>query len=161
TWLTKGFDGTEGLRLVSLLAGLASVPLTYLVGVETVGRRAALVGAALIALSPFQIFYSTEARAYELLLFTALLATFALLRAVSSGRTAWRVGFGLSAALSMYTHYAAVFLLAGLFVWAFFAHPEARRPLLLSSLGAALLFAPWIPEFIDDTGKQAARNIEI
>src|ERR1700750_2375031 len=27
TWLTKGFDGTEGLRLVSLLAGLAAVRL--------------------------------------------------------------------------------------------------------------------------------------
>jgi mannosyltransferase len=161
TWLTKGIDGTEGLRLVSLLAGLAAVPVTYLVGRETVGRPAAIVGAALIALSPFQIFYATEARAYELYMLVCLLATFTLLRALRSGDTAWWVAYGLSVAAAMYTHYAAVFVLAALFVWAYFARPAARRPLLIASLGAAILFAPWIPEFIDDTGKQAARNIEI
>jgi hypothetical protein len=161
TWLTKGFDGTEGLRLVSLLAGLAAIPLTYLVGLETVGRAAGAVGAALVALSPFQIFYATEARAYELLLFCCLIATFALLRAVRSGRTGWWVSYGLSAAAAMYTHYVAVFVLAALFGWAFFAHPGARRQLIMANLGAVLLFAPWIPEFIDDTGKQAAKNIEL
>ena len=62
TWLTKGIDGAEGLRIVPLLAGLASIPLTYLLGLRTVGRPAALVGAALVALSPFQIFYATEAQ---------------------------------------------------------------------------------------------------
>lgn len=161
TWLTQGFDGTEGLRLVSLLAGLASIPLTYGVGAGTVGRQAGFVGAALVALSPFQIFYSTEARAYELLMFTCLLAAFALLQAVRTRRTSWWIGYGLSSALAMYTHYAAVFVLAGLAGWAFLAHAEARRPLVLANLGAALLFAPWIPQFLDDTGKQAAKNIEM
>jgi mannosyltransferase len=161
TSLTKGVDGAEGLRIVSMLAGLASIPLTYLVGVRSVGERAAFVGATLVALSPFQIFYSTEARAYELLMFTCLLATFALLQALSTKRTGWWVAYGLSVAVAMYTHYVAVFVLFGLFAWAFFAHPHARRPLLLSNLGAALLFAPWIPEFVDDTGKPAAQNIAL
>jgi mannosyltransferase len=161
TWLTKGFEGTEGLRLASLLAGLAAIPLTYLVGRETVGRTAAVVGAALVTLSPFLIFYATEARAYALLMLCCLVATFTLLRAVQSGRTGWWIAYGASTAAAMYTHYVAVFVLVGLFVWAFVAHPEARRPLLLANLGAALLFAPWIPQFVDDTGKQAAKNIEL
>lgn len=130
---------------MSLLAGLASIPLTYLVGVRTVGELPAFVGAALVALSPFQIFYSTEARAYELLMFTCLVATFALLQALSTNRAGWWVAYGLSVAVAMYTHYVAIFMLFGLFAWAFFAHPDARRRLLLSNLGAALLFAPWIP----------------
>jgi hypothetical protein len=161
TWLTKGFDGTEGLRLVSLLAGLAAVPLTYLIGRESIGRLAGLVGAALVALSPFQIFYATEARAYELFMFVCLLAAWTLLRALGSRRTAWWIAYAVSAALAMYTHYAAVFILAGIFCWAFVARPRERRSLLLASSGAALLFLPWLPEFIDDTGKQAARNIEL
>ena len=160
-WLTKGLGGPEGLRLVSLLAGLASIPMTYLVGLETVGRRAGAVGAALVALSPFQIFYSTEARAYELLMLTCLLATYALLRAIATRRTAWWVGYGVSVAVAMYTHYVAVFILIGLFIWAFWAHPEVRRPVLAANAGATLLFAAWIPEFIDATGKQAAKNIEL
>jgi mannosyltransferase len=161
TWLTKAFDGAEGLRLVSLLAGLAAIPLTYLAGRETVGRPAAVVAAALVTLSPFLIFYATEARAYALLMFCCLLATFTLLRALHSGGTGWWIAYGASTAAAMYTHYVAVYALAGLFVWAFVAHPEARRPLLLANLGGALLFAPWIPQFVDDTGKQAAKNIEL
>jgi len=161
TWLTKGFDGTEGLRLVSLIAGLAAIPLTYLVGAETVGRGGGLVGAALVALSPFQIFYATEARAYELFMLVCLLAAWTLLRAIRSGETGWWVAYGLSSALAMYTHYAAVFILAGIFCWAFLARPQSRRSLLIANVGAALLFLPWLPEFIDDTGKQASRNIEL
>jgi 4-amino-4-deoxy-L-arabinose transferase-like glycosyltransferase len=161
TWLVKGVDGAEGLRIVSMLAGLASIPLTYLVGVRTVGQLPAFVGAALVALSPFQIFYSTEARAYELLMFTCLVATFALLQALSTNRASWWVAYGLSVAVAMYTHYVAIFVLFALFAWAFFAHPDARGRLLLANFGAALLFAPWIPEFVDDSGKQAAKNIEM
>jgi mannosyltransferase len=160
TWVTKGFDGAEGLRLVSLLASVAAIPLTYLLGVETVGRRGATVGAALVALSPFQIFYATEARAYALLMLTCLVASYALVRALSSGRTSWWAGYGVASAAAMYTHYAAVFVLLGLFAWAFIAHPEARRPLIVTNLAAALVFVPWIPAFVDDTSKQAARNIE-
>ena len=160
TWVTKGFDGTEGLRLVSLLAGVAAIPLTYLLGVETVGRRGATVGAALVALSPFQIFYATEARAYALLMLTCLVASYALVRALSSGRTSWWAAYGVASAAAMYTHYAAIFVLVGLFAWAFIAHPEARRPLIVTNLAAALVFAPWLPAFVDDTSKQATKNIE-
>ena len=160
TWVTKGFGGAAGLRVVSLLAGVAAIPLTYLLGIETVGRRGATVGAALIALSPFQIFYATEARAYALLMLTCLLASYALVRALSSGRTSWWAGYGVASAAAMYTHYAAVFVLFGLFAWAFIAHPKARRPLIVTNLAAALVFVPWIPAFLDDTSKQAVKNIE-
>src|SRR5690242_6966155 len=60
-WVTRGIDNAEGLRLVPLLAGLASIPLTYLLGVRTVSREAGFVAAAVMALSPFLIYYSTDA----------------------------------------------------------------------------------------------------
>ena len=43
-WATERLGGPEGLRLLSLLAGVAAVPLTYLLGTRTVGRSAGLVG---------------------------------------------------------------------------------------------------------------------
>ena len=65
--LTTGIHfSPEMLRLPSLIAGVLSIPLTYLVGLRTIGRRAALLAAALVALSPFLIYYSTEARGYQL-----------------------------------------------------------------------------------------------
>jgi hypothetical protein len=161
TWLTKGFDGVEGLRVVSLLAGLASIPLTYLLGLRTVGRGPAIVAAALLTLSPFQIFYATEARAYALMMFFCLVAALTLLIAIETGRARWWVAYGLSIAAAAYTHYTSGFVLIGLFAWAFFARPEARRPLLLATLGAALLFIPWIPEFLDDRHEPAASAIQL
>jgi hypothetical protein len=161
TWLTKGFDDAAGLRLISLLAGLASIPLTYAVGLKTVGRNAATVAAVLVTLSPFQIFYSTEARAYALMMFWCLLATLCLLLATSTRGPAWWVAFALSAAAAMYTHYTTIFVLAVLFGWALLAHRDRWRALLAATAGAVLLFAPWFPQFVTDTGKQAVKNIDL
>jgi hypothetical protein len=161
TWLTKGFDGVDGVRLVSLVAGLLTIPLTYALGVRTVGTRAAVVGAALVALSPAQIFYSTEARAYALMMLFCLLACICLLIALESGRFRWWVAYGASVSAAMYTHYTSLFVLIGLFGWAFVARPDARKQLMLATAGAALLFVPWLPELVSDSGKRAARNIEL
>ena len=159
-WLTKGIDDAEGLRIVPLLAGLASIPLTYLLGLRTVGQPAALVAAVLLTLSPFQIYYATEARAYSLMMFFCLLAALALLVALDSGRGRWWVAYGLSVAAAAYTHYTSVFVLLALFGWAFLARPESRRPLLLANLGAVLLYLPWVPELLDDRHEPAATVIE-
>jgi mannosyltransferase len=161
TWLTKGLGDVEGLRLVSLLAGLCAIPLTYLVGERTVGRCGGLVGAALVALSPFLIFFSTEARAYALMMFLCLLATLALLVAAETGRARWWVLYGLSVAAAAYTHYTSVFFLVSLLGWALIARPKARRPLLLANLGAALLYVPWVPGLLDDRGGPASRVLEV
>jgi uncharacterized membrane protein len=65
SWLATQIDlSRELLRLPSLLAGVASIPAIYLLGTRTVGRPAALVAAALTTLSPFMIYYATEARSY-------------------------------------------------------------------------------------------------
>src|SRR4051794_8208999 len=160
-WLTKGIDRGEGLRIVSLLAGLGSIPLTYLVGQRTVGSPAALVGAVLVALSPFQIYYATEARAYALMMFFTLAAVLMLLVALERGRAGWWVAYALSVAAAAYTHYTSVFVLIVLFGWAFIARPEARRPLILATAGAVVLFLPWVPELLDDRHEPAGTVIEM
>jgi hypothetical protein len=159
-WLTKGVGGAEGLRIVPLAAGLASIPLTYLVGIRTVGRSAATVAAALVTLGPFQIVYATEARAYSLMMFFCLLATLTLLIALEDGRARWWVAYSLSVAAAAYTHYTSVFVLIALFGWAFLARPDGRKPLLLANLGAAVLYLPWVPELLNDRHEPAARIIE-
>jgi Dolichyl-phosphate-mannose-protein mannosyltransferase len=160
-WVTRGIDNAEGLRLVPLLAGLASIPLTYLLALRTVSREAGLVAAAVMALSPFLIYYSTEARAYAPVMLFGLIATLALLSALDSPRTAWWVVYALAVAAAMYTHYTAIFVLIGLFVWAFFARPEARLPLLAATLGAIALFAPYVPQAIHDSNEPSAELIGV
>jgi hypothetical protein len=148
SWLTTRPElSPELLRLPSLIAGAATIPLIYAVGARTVGRGAALLAAALAALSPFLIFYSTEARSYALLVAFVLVSTLALLVAVEGGRTRWWVLFGAASCAAVYSHYTAVFPLAAQLLWALWAHPAARRPALVATGLAAAVFLPWLPGF--------------
>jgi mannosyltransferase len=151
-WATKGLLGnpSQSIRIVSLLAGVAAVPLTYVLGLRTVGRRAAIVGAACVALSPHMIFYSTEARAYMLMTFFALLSTLALLRALDSGNRWWWVAYAAFSCAGFYSHYTVVYLLAAQFVWAFWSQPKARRWLLAANALAVLGCLPWLGGFRED-----------
>jgi 4-amino-4-deoxy-L-arabinose transferase-like glycosyltransferase len=155
-WATdKLGDPAQSLRLVSLVAGTAAIPLTYLLGLWTVGRRAALAGAALVALSPFMIFYSTEARPYALLLLLDLCSTLCLLRALDSGRFRWWAAYAATSCAAIYTHYPAIFVLAAQFGWAFWTRPDARRALLAANLAAALAYIPWLPTFFQQNSSPA------
>ena len=144
-WLaTRIADTAELLRAPSLIAGVASIPLVYLVGVRTVGRRAALVAAALTTLSPFMAYYSGEARGYALMVALVLLSTLAVLLAVDSGKRRWWVLYAVCACAAVYTHYTSVFALAGQLAWLLWAYPRARRPALIATAAATVAFLPWL-----------------
>jgi mannosyltransferase len=151
-WLTAKLGSNPDLiRLPSLIAGTVSIPMVFLVGRRTVGEMAGVVGAAVFALSPFLIYYSTEARSYALMIALVLGAILAMLRALeSNGRLAW-AAYALCAALAMLSHYTSAFPLAALGIWALVAFPERRRPVILWTLAAAILFSPWIGGFIADS----------
>jgi 4-amino-4-deoxy-L-arabinose transferase-like glycosyltransferase len=151
SWLATRIDLTpELLRLPSLLAGVAAVPLTYLLGSRTVGRWPGLVGAALVALSPFMIYYSTEARGYELAIVLVLSSTLALLAAVDGRRIGWWLAYGGCSCAAVYTHYTAVFALAVQLLWLLWTHPGARRAALLANAGAVVAFLPWLTGLVND-----------
>ena len=151
TWLTTRIGlSPEMVRLSALVAGIASIPLVYAVGVRTVGRGAAFLAATLTTLSPFMIFYSTEARGYGVLMALLLLSTLALLMAIDEGRGRWWVAYGAFVCLAAYTHYTAIFVLAAQLGWAFWEHRRARRPLVLATAAAVLLYLPWLPSVKGD-----------
>ena len=145
-WVVKGLLGSEveSIRLVSLVTGTAAIPLTFLLGLWTVGRRAALVGATCVALAPFMIFTSTEARPFMLGLFFALLSTLTLLRALDTGRLVWWAAYAASSCAAAYTHYTVVFLLVVQLGWALWTQPRARKYLVLANVVAAVAYIPWL-----------------
>jgi mannosyltransferase len=149
------------LRMPSLLAGVATVPLVYALGLLTVGRRAAVVAAALFALSPLAIFYSTEARAYALMTLLVVLSTIALLKAIETNDKRWWAALAVFDAGAMYSHYTSVFVLAAQAGWALWTQRALVRPLLLSHAGAALLYAPWLPFFLEDRDAPAQKVIGV
>ncbi len=74
------------IRLPSLLAGIASLPLYYLLGLRLFGRAAARFAFAIAALSPILVYFSANGRAYAVMLFFLLLSTLAMLRAAGMVR---------------------------------------------------------------------------
>src|SRR4051794_29668977 len=116
-WTQVTGTGELGLRSISALAGVATVPVAYLVGIELRGHRAGLMAAALVAVNPMLLWYSQEARAYSLF---ALLCAVSLLycaRSLRRGRRRDFVAWGIASGLALGTHYFAVFPLAAEAVW--------------------------------------------
>ena len=98
-WAKAFGTGEVGLRSLSALFGAATVPLAYCIGAELANRRAGLIAAALVAVSPMLIWYSQEARSYALLVFFCAASLLFFARAL---RTAQRprpgaLGAGLGA----------------------------------------------------------------
>jgi mannosyltransferase len=119
--------GEVALRLLSALAGVATVPVAWAIGRELTGRRAtAIAAAALVAANPLFVWYSQEARAYGLFVLTSALAMLCFLRARRSPSPRRLALFAVTASLELLTHYFAVFLLIPMILWLLL--PSLRAP---------------------------------
>jgi len=79
---TKLGSAPELVRLPSLIAGVASIPLVYQLGVRTLSRAAGLIAATVLTLSPFMIYFSANGRPYALMTLFLIGSTLAMLAAV-------------------------------------------------------------------------------
>jgi hypothetical protein len=151
-WATKGLLNSPGesIRLVSLISGTATIPLTFVLGLWTVGRRAAMVAMICVALSSGMILHSGEARPFMMTAFLTLLSTLALLRALDSRRLGWWVAYAAFTCGAAYTHYTAVFLLVLQLAWALWTQPQARRALIAANVAAAVAYIPWLNGLRED-----------
>ncbi len=133
-----------GLRSLSALLGTLTVPVAYDAAHQLVSKRAGLITAALVATSPFLIWYSQEARAYALLglLAAGSFALFVRVLKRPSGRllAAW----ALTSALALATHYFTIFLIAPEAFW-LLAQARRRAHTVLAVGGLAAISAALLP----------------
>lgn len=145
-WVTLGGDHSAvALRMVSLLAGSATVPVSFMAMRRFVGNRLAAVVAWLCAISPLLVEYSIYARSYAafvLLLTLSLWALGALLERASWSR--WAVWTAVATAC-LWIHYFAGFVLLGEVAVLCAKLPRARARLLICSAVATVGFAPLWP----------------
>ena len=147
--------GEVGLRSLSALAGVALIPVVYGAGAKLVSRRAGVVGAALAACSPLLIWYSQEARSYELLalLTAASLLAFAHARTGPTPRAlTWWV---IASALALATHYYAALVVVPEALWLLYLHRRAR-PVQVAFGVIALCGLALIPLAISQQSNQQA-----
>lgn len=161
-WLVFG-ESEASLRVLSALFGVITIPLVYALGRIIRDHRLGVVSALLFAISPFQVWYSQEARAYSLLTFgatSAMVGVAYLLRhterSVSVRKAGWAwLAYVLGTAVALLAHNTAVFLLIGanvLMLGWWCVHGRGPRGFLrnwlLAQLAILALWGTWLPAYV-------------
>jgi mannosyltransferase len=138
-WAKLFGPGEAALRSLSAVAGISLVPLAYLAARELGSRRAGVLAAALVAVNPFMIWYSQEARAYMLLaaLSGAAFVSFAraLRRPTATNLWLW-AGFS---SLAVMTHFFAGFAVAPEALWLLWRYRRRSTRLAVATVAAVQL----------------------
>jgi uncharacterized membrane protein len=143
-WAQLFGNGEFGLRALSALAGVATVPVAYLIGAQLRGRRTGTVAAALVAVNPMLLWYSQEARAYALFALLAAISFLYFVRLLESDRRADAIGWGLASALALATHYFAFFPIAVEALWLLRRRRRSALPGLAIVVLGGLALAPLV-----------------
>lgn len=140
-------------RYISTLAGTINIALLFPLGRRSFGRRPAVFGALILAISRFHIWWSQEARMYSLAAVWVTLAFYLLLRQTDSRRRRRRLMWSLyamSLVAALYTLYLAALIIpaSGLALFILWRSGRIDRPIVkywLIAVGVGLLlYLPWI-----------------
>jgi hypothetical protein len=134
-WLLHGWidvfgDGDRAVRAFSGVLGLLAIALVYVLARRLGGPLLAMFSAAVIAVSPYAIRYSSETRMYELVVVLALVGWLLLESAMRTPRLPLLAGLFLVSGALLLTHYWAMFLLAGVLLLLAYVVWRPRTPAL-------------------------------
>ncbi len=154
-WIGVFGTSSVAVRSLSGLFGVVAVGLAYVAGTRLGRSRSGsrwlgFTAMIVVAVSPYAIHYSTEARMYSLAMVLVFLG-------VIVGVDAWRaptplrlVAVAIITGALLLTQYWSFFMvavvLAGLVIGAVRGLQPARR-LLVGVVGGGLIFGPWVPTF--------------
>jgi hypothetical protein len=150
-WLALAGDGEFALRFVSVWFSVLAVALVYRLG-RALGFRpwAATLATLFMAISPYGIWHSQDARMYSMSLALTTATVLFAVAALQRQRWPWALGYIASAWLALHTHYYAFFVVLALNFFvigrAVFA-PRTRAlltPWLLWNLILGALYLPWL-----------------
>jgi mannosyltransferase len=172
-WIRLFGDGEFAVRSLSAVVGLLLVALTYALGRQLDRPALGLTAAFLAAISPFQVYYSQEARMYILVTLVGAAATYFFIqlmqleeRSQPSSLPAFQLSslptsqsfnylaYTFLTAAGLYTHYSYPVVVAvhnalyGFWLLTTWRRRRVGARLLrwgAVQLGALLLYAPWLP----------------
>jgi len=147
-------NGLLSLRGLSIIFGLLTIWAGYLfVKAASKNERLAVLSAFFLAINPFQIQYSTEARMYTLGTFLVLFSSYLLIKALETNKTSAWIWYTISVSACFYTHYYLFFSVAaqGLY-FLYWVYKNKKLTVFWKGMGSyalsAVLFIPWIPTLL-------------
>lgn len=143
----KYFDSEYGLRLLSVLFGSMAIIMVFVLGRLLYETKIALISAFILAVSPFHIYYSREARRYSMSFLLSLLAVYFFIKSFQKGRMRFWAGFIIFTVLSIYCHYVNVLNWMFLVVFFLMAQKTLNKEIKIkgwiSNFLILVSFAPW------------------
>ncbi len=155
-------DSVWALRIPSVIFGILSVIVIYLIGLRLFSMGEALISAALLAVLWFPVFYSQDARSYSMVLLFTLVSSYFLisvieeLREKSKIRIPTAIGYIASAIILAYSHYFGLYMVAlqGAFAFVLFILKPRRLIYVLALFGVVcLVYVPWLPVMSEHLSK--------
>lgn len=144
-WIALTGDSAFAMRYFSLLWGVLSVALLYMLAKRLVDERSAVWGALLMALSPYMVWYAQEIKMYTWVPMLVLLALYALDRACVRPGWRWWVTVLVATSLAFYSHLLAALLIPVEVLW-FWLHPRRWEGAWGGgAITLALLTLPYLP----------------
>lgn len=106
-------------RLVPALVGAFSVPILYFISKRVVSTEVSLIAVLLLAISPWHIYWSQNARFYSLLLLFCTISIFTFYIGLEKDNIIYLVISLISLGLGVLTHTSAVLIVPGLVGYVF------------------------------------------
>jgi mannosyltransferase len=147
-WIRVFGDSERATHALSLVFGIACIPLAYLAARALFDRTTGLVCALLVALDPFLTYYAQETRMYELEAFLSLVIAYAYVEGIVRGRRLWVAVLVPAVTLLVYAHNWGLFVCLALAVATAVAAREHWRLFASAAVGVALLYLPWVPTLL-------------
>lgn len=133
-----------GLRSLSVVAGVASIYIVYLLARKLFNRQTALIASGLLATSGLHLYYSQDARMYVLASFFVLLAVYFFVKTIKEGGVGDYLGYGVFLTAAVATDYMCIFMLPVFWVW----RVKHKKKFYMSHIIMVILGLLWLPIFI-------------
>jgi mannosyltransferase len=139
------FGASEfGLRSLSALAGILTVPVVYATAIRLAGRKAGVIAGFLVALSPVLVWFSQEARAYALATLLSSITLLCVIGFLDDRDPRWLAGWAFSAGAGLATHYFVAFVVAPELGWLLWSSRRDRGVIAASAV-VAIVAAALVP----------------
>jgi hypothetical protein len=148
-WIVEQLGGgLTGLRFLSAIFAVASIPLVGELGRRLGGRATGAIAAVLVASSWVLLFHAVYARMYSLFLFTSLLSYLALLWALRQGG-AWRwSAWAGTILLVVATHPYGALVLASQGLFVLLVRERIREAMAAFAVVGVLGIPFWITDLV-------------
>ncbi len=137
-WLHLG-SSEFVVRLLSVVCAVATIPVIYLLGVRLFGRGTALIACLLLAVHPFHLELSQQARSYTLLVLLVSLSSWYFLRMMENASWANCVLYAVVSAAAIYSHFFAVLVILAQWVSLILWRRQVPWKVLARSLGMLIV----------------------